>query len=64
MDFSAKMFRDIPGLVAHHWKEGNYNWPMIIYISLVHTLAAVGVSKIPQCSFETLLWAFYLWPLR
>ena len=64
MDFSAKMFRDIPGLIKHHYSEGNINWPMGIYISLVHIVAAVGLTKIPQCSPETLAWAFILWPIR
>jgi len=64
MDFSMKMFRDVPGLVAHHYKEGNFNWPMIIYISFVHIVAALGLFAVPQCSKETLLWAFVLWPVR
>ena len=64
MDFSPKMFRDIPNLVRHHYTEGNFNWPMIIYITLVHTTALYGVAKISQCSAETLIWAFALWPIR
>ena len=64
MDLSAKMFMDIPGLVKYHWKEGNFNWPMITYVSLVHYAAAVGVAKMTQCSTETLMWAFVLWPIR
>lgn len=64
MDFSPKMFRDIPKVISYHWKEGNLNWPMIIYISLVHTVAACGLFKITNCSYETLLWAFCLWPIR
>eukprot|EP00957_Ditylum_brightwellii_P128975 9839105-Ditylum_brightwellii.AAC.1 len=63
MDFSPKMFRDIPSLVSYHWKEGNINWPMGIYISLVHVVAAVGLLTVPKCSAETLLWAFLLWPI-
>ena len=64
MDLSPQMFREIPSLVKHHWKEGNFNWPMIIYISLCHYAAAVGISRITQCSAETLAFAFLLWPLR
>ena len=64
MDFSLKMFRDIPNVVHHHWKEGNFNWPMIIYISLVHVAAVAGVAKVMDCSAQTLLWAFLLWPIR
>lgn len=64
MDLSMKMVRDIPKVVSYHWKEGNYNWPMIIYISLVHIAAGCGVAKLTQCSYETLMWAFLLWPIR
>ena len=64
MDFSMKMFRDIPGLAAYHYKEGNINWPMGFYISLVHIVAAVGLTYVPRCSYETLIWAFLLWPIR
>ena len=64
MDLSLQMVRDIPGVVKYHYKEGNFNWPMIIYISLVHTAAFVGLFKITHCMSETLLWAFILWPIR
>ena len=64
MDLSPKMFMELPGLVKYHYKEGNFNWPMIIYVSLIHYAAAVGVAKITQCSTETLMWAFLLWPIR
>lgn len=63
MDLSAKMFMDVPGVVKHHYKEGNFNWPMIIYVCLVHYAAAVGAAKLTQCSAETLIWAFILWPI-
>jgi len=39
------------------------NWPMIIYISLAHVAALVGIYSIPFCSWKTLLWAFILWPI-
>jgi hypothetical protein len=64
MDLSMKMFRDIPKVVSYHYKEGNFNWPMIIYISFVHSMALGGVMKLTQCSPETLIWAFLLWPIR
>jgi len=63
MDFSPQMFREIPSLVKYHWKEGNINWPMSIYVSLVHYVALVGVGRLTQCSSETLMWAFCLWPI-
>jgi hypothetical protein len=58
------MFRDIPKVVAHHYKEGNLNYPMIIYISLVHIVAVLGLFALPRCSKETLVFAFTLWPIR
>merc|ERR1719384_1515104 len=36
---------------------------MIIYISLVHATAIAGLFRLQQCSAETLLWAFILWPI-
>lgn len=57
--------RDIPGVIAYHYKEGNINWPMGIYITLVHVVAVYALLfKVGQCSAETLLFAFLLWPLR
>lgn len=46
-----------------HYKEGNLNWPIIIYISLVHVAAVIGLFTIPYCHKYTLLWAFILWPV-
>jgi hypothetical protein len=64
MDLSRKMVEDIPKVISHYWKTGGFNWPMIIYISLVHSAALYGVAKLSDCSRETLLWAFILWPIR
>ena len=64
MDLSYKMVQDIPNVVGHHWKERSFNWPMIIYIGIVHSAALYGISKLSQCSAETLIWAFTLWPIR
>lgn len=64
MDLSLRMVRDIPGLVKHHYKEGNINWPMGIYISIVHMVAIAGIFAVPRCFKETLMWAFILWPIR
>jgi len=63
MDFSLQMVKDIPSVVNHHWKNGSINWPMTVYISLVHAAAWVGLLTIPKCSYDTLLWAFVLWPI-
>ena len=50
--------------VTRHYKEGNFNWPMIIYITLAHVAAVIGLFTIGQCHKYTLLWAFILWPIR
>jgi len=50
-------------IVTRHYREGTINWPMLIYISLVHVLAFAGLFYVPYCSNETLLWAFILWPI-
>lgn len=63
MDVSLKMFSEIPSVVRHHWNAGNINWPMGIYITLVHVVGFVGVAKLMECSKETLMWAFLLWPI-
>ena len=49
--------------VIRHYREGNVNWPMVIYISLAHVAAFVGICTIPKCHPLTLLWAFLLWPI-
>ena len=59
-----KAIRDAANTAAFHYKEGNLNYPMMIYISLVHIVAFVGLLKLPNCSKETLIWAFTLWPIR
>jgi len=63
MDLSLKMFKEIPSLVSHHMKAGSLNWAMIIYVSIIHVVAFIGLIRIPQCSRETLLFAFILWPI-
>lgn len=63
MDLSLKMFRDIPSVISHHHHGTGLNFPMLIYISLVHIVALVGVFNLPKCSAETLIWAFILWPI-
>lgn len=49
--------------VARHYREGNLNWPMIIYIGLAHVAAVVGLATLHKCHSYTLLWAFLLWPI-
>jgi stearoyl-CoA desaturase (delta-9 desaturase) len=63
MDLSLKMVRDIPSVVSYHWKNKSINWPMGIYISLIHVAAVAGALRLGRCSAETLMWAFILWPI-
>jgi len=63
MDLSVKMFREIPSVISYHHNGAGLNWPMLIYIGLVHTVAVVGLFTLPKCSAETLIWAFILWPI-
>ena len=39
------------------------NVPMLIYIGLIHMSAVYGMICIPQCQYETLIWALLLWPI-
>lgn len=59
----SQVITDAYKTVVRHYKEGNLNWPMIIYISLAHIAAVIGLLSIGHCSKYTLLWAFILWPI-
>mmetsp|Transcript_621 Transcript_621/g.1454 ORF Transcript_621/g.1454 Transcript_621/m.1454 type:complete len:362 (-) Transcript_621:364-1449(-) len=63
LDLSWKMFSNIPGLILYHFKEGNIHWPSVIYFVLVHTTAVMGLFRIKDCSYETILFAQLLWPI-
>jgi stearoyl-CoA desaturase (delta-9 desaturase) len=47
--------------VIFHYKAGNINWPMVVYMTLAHLAAVVGLFTITSCKPVTLLWAFVLW---
>jgi len=50
--------------VKWHFDNGTVNWPMAIYITLVHLWAAIGVAMLPRVQkYETFLFAFLLWPI-
>lgn len=34
------------------------NWPMVVYMSLVHATAALGVYYITSVHWQTLVWGF------
>ncbi len=58
-----EVIKDSLSTVAYHYKHGNLNWPMIIYISLAHVAAVIGLFTIAKCHPYTLFWAFLLWPI-
>lgn len=49
--------------VTFHIKAGNINWPMAIYITLVHAWACIGLTHVASVQWKTLLWALALWPI-
>ena len=55
------MFSNIPSIIRHHYSAGTINFPMGIYITLVHVLAAVGATYVLECKPETIVWSFVLW---
>lgn len=63
LDLSWKMFANIPSLIKYHFDEGNMNWPYIIFFSIVHITAVMGLFQIKNCSTETILFAQVLWPI-
>jgi len=54
---------DLVSTIQYHWKERNFNWPMVLYLTLVHVAAVVGFLNISSCRWQTLIWAFILWPI-
>lgn len=58
-----KMSEDAVSALVYHYKNDNLKWPMIIYLSLTHLAACVGLVSIFSCKWQTLLEAFTLWPV-
>lgn len=48
-------------VARHHWERGSLNFPMGIYVTLVHVLAIAALPYIPHAKKETILWSFALW---
>jgi stearoyl-CoA desaturase (delta-9 desaturase) len=57
------LITDAKNAISKHSKLGDWNWPMIVYISLCHFAAFHGLTIIHKCAWSTLLLAFWLWPL-
>jgi len=59
MDFSYEMWRNVPGVVAYHWRERNFDPAICGFLSLSHLMAVVGALRsLPRVSSETVLWMF------
>jgi stearoyl-CoA desaturase (delta-9 desaturase) len=58
-----KLMRESWDTFVYHYKEGNMNWPMVIYLVLTHTAAMIGLSVLSACKWQTLALAFILWPI-
>ena len=63
MDFSPKMWREIPGVIWYHVKNNNINYPMTTFSLIMHYLAIKGLFVASQCKPETLLFAWILAPV-
>lgn len=62
MDLSLEMWRNIPSVLHYHWKEGNYNWFMVTYLSVCHVCAAVGAIKyLPYTMAHTLIFTYFIY---
>lgn len=57
-----QLAKDATEALAYHYREGNINWPLATYITLVHVAAIVGLFWVPAAMWQTKLWAFILWP--
>jgi stearoyl-CoA desaturase (delta-9 desaturase) len=63
MDLSLEMFTNIPKVLNHHYKEGNFNWPYMVFFAVVHITAFMGIFKVAYCKRESILFFFILWQL-
>lgn len=57
------LIKDAVETVVYHWKNKSINWPMAIFITLVHMAAVLGFCTIQDCKWQTCLLAFILWPI-
>ena len=63
MDLSLNSFLNVPSVVKRHYSEGRVNWPMVLYISLIHIVGLVSLTYVPKASYATLAWSLLLWPV-
>jgi len=63
LNLSWKMFANIPNLIKYHFEAGNMNWQYIVFFSVVHVTAVMGLFRVKYCSFETIFFAQMLWSI-
>ena len=62
MDLSMQMWMDIPKVLYHHYKEGNYNTFMCIYIPVCHILGMYGgLVYGPKAMGTTWIWCYFIY---
>ena len=62
MDLSLNMWMNIPNVVYHHYKEGNLNTFMCIYIPACHVLGMYGlIAYGPKAMAETWIWTYMVY---
>jgi len=61
MDLSLHMFANIPKLLRFHYREKNFNWPHVVFFTVVHVTAFWGIFRVAHCSRETILFAYSLY---
>ena len=59
----ASTIWEILGLAWYHWKKGNYNPILCAYIVTMHVCALIGMVRIFDCKWQTLVLALSLWPI-
>ena len=60
MDFSPKMFREIPSTIHYHYKKGNINYFMTIFHIVIHSMALYGLYNWREAKALTLIFAFQM----
>eukprot|EP01040_Poterioochromonas_malhamensis_P016216 gene16216-18354_t len=57
----SKLIRESIDAIVFHYKQGSLNWPMVVFLTLAHVAAVIGLFTIRQCHPYTLFWSFLLW---
>lgn len=57
----SKLIRESIDAIVYHYKQGSLNWPMVVFLTLAHVAAVIGLFTIRQCHPYTLFWSFLLW---